>query len=108
ERAESLARRFNGHGIELRALGERLAEYDIVVTSTASSLPILGKGMVERALRVRRRRPMFMVDLAVPRDIEAEVGDLDDVFLFTLDDLFGIVSKNIDERRSAVEQAEAI
>jgi glutamyl-tRNA reductase len=108
ERAESLARRFNGHGIELRALGERLAEYDIVVTSTASSLPILGKGMVERALRARRRRPMFMVDLAVPRDVEAEVGDLDDVFLFTLDDLFGIVSQNIDARRSAVEQAEAI
>jgi len=108
ERAEALARRFNGRALELRNLAEHLAEYDVVVTSTASSLPILGKGTVERALRTRRRRPMFMVDLAVPRDIEAEVGDLDDVYLFTVDDLAGLVSRNLDARRSAVEQAEAI
>jgi glutamyl-tRNA reductase len=78
------------------------------VSCTASSLPILGKGLIERALRTRRRRPMFMVDLAVPRDIEREVGELDDVFLYTIDDLGGIVSANLDARRSAVEQAEAI
>jgi len=79
-----------------------------VVSSTASSLPILGKGLVERALRARRHRPMFMVDLAVPRDIEPEVADLEDAFLYTVDDLAEIVSANLDSRRSAVEQAEAI
>jgi glutamyl-tRNA reductase len=108
ERAAKLAHRFNGRALELRALPEQLHEYDIVVSSTASSLPILGKGLVERALRARRHRPMFMVDLAVPRDIEPEVGELDDVFLYTVDDLAGIVSANLDARRSAVEQAEAI
>ena len=108
ERAEKLAHRFNGHAIELKALADQLHEYDIVVSSTASSLPILGKGLVERALRARRHRPMFMVDLAVPRDIEQEAGELDDVFLYTVDDLAQIVSDNRDARRSAVEQAEAI
>jgi glutamyl-tRNA reductase len=68
----------------------------------------LGKGLVERALRARRRRPIFMVDLAVPRDIEPEAGELDDVFLYTLDDLGQVVSANLDTRRSAVAQAEAI
>ena len=108
ERAHALAHRFNGQAIELRILGEHLHEHDIVVSCTASSLPILGKGLVERALKTRRRRPMFMVDIAVPRDIEREVGDLDDVFLYTVDDLSGIVQGNLDARRSAVEQAEAI
>jgi glutamyl-tRNA reductase len=108
ERASRLAHRFNGRAIELKTLAEQLHEHDIVVSSTASSLPILGKGMVERALRARRRRPMFMVDLAVPRDIEQEVAELDDVFLYTVDDLAEIVSVNLDARRSAVEQAEVI
>ena len=108
ERAAALAHRFNGRAIELRTLGEHLPEYDIVVSCTASSLPILGKGLVERALKARRRRPIFMVDLAVPRDIEQEVGELDDVFLYTVDDLQEIVQGNLDARRSAVEQAEAI
>jgi len=108
ERGQALAHRFNGRAIELRSLAEHLQEYDIVVSCTASSLPILGKGLVERALRARKRRPIFMVDLAVPRDIEAEVGELDDVFLYTLDDLQGIVQGNLDARRSALEQAEAI
>jgi glutamyl-tRNA reductase len=108
ERAERLAHRFNGHAIELRTLAEHLHEHDVIVTCTASSLPILGKGLVERALRARRRRPIFMVDLGVPRDIEQEAGELDDVFLYTVDDLADIVSSNLDARRSAVEQAEAI
>jgi glutamyl-tRNA reductase len=108
ERAERLAHRFNGEALELKDLPERLHEYDIVVSSTASSLPILGKGLVERALRARRRRPIFMVDLAVPRDIEPEAGELDDVFLYTVDDLAQMVSENRDARRSAVEQAEVI
>src|SRR5688572_14092837 len=108
ERAQRLAARFNARALELRSLAEHLHEHDIVVSCTASSLPILGKGLVERALRARRRRPMFMVDLAVPRDIEQEAGELDDVFLYTVDDLAGIVSANLDSRRSALEQAEAI
>jgi len=108
ERAARLAHRFNGRSIELKSLAEHLHEHDIVVSSTASSLPILGKGLVERALRARRRRPMFMVDLAVPRDIEPEVAELDDVFLYTVDDLGHMVSTNLDARRSAVAQAEAI
>jgi len=108
ERAEALAHRFNARVIELRELAARLHEHDIVVSCTASSLPILGKGMVERALKARRRLPMFMVDLAVPRDIEPEVGELDDVFLYTVDDLKDIVQGNQDARRSAVEQAEVI
>jgi glutamyl-tRNA reductase len=108
ERAERLAHRLNARAIELRTLADHLHEYDIVVSCTASSLPIVGKGLVERALRARRRRPIFMVDLAVPRDIEAEAGELDDVFLYTVDDLAEIVSENLDARRSAVEQAEAI
>jgi len=108
ERAQALAHRFNGRAIELRELAAQLYEYDVVVSCTASSLPILGKGMVERALKARRRLPIFMVDLAVPRDIEPEVGELDDVFLYTVDDLKDIVQGNQDARRSAVEQAEVI
>jgi glutamyl-tRNA reductase len=108
ERAHALAHRFNGQALELRALPELLQEFDIVVSCTASSLPILGKGLVERALRARKHRPMFMVDLAVPRDIEAEVAELDDVFLYTVDDLQSIVQGNLDARRSSLEQAEAI
>jgi glutamyl-tRNA reductase len=108
ERAERLASRFGASAIELRSLVERLHEHDIVVSCTASSLPILGKGLVERALRARRHKPVFMVDLAVPRDIEQEAGELDDVFLYTVDDLGQIVAANLDARRSAVVQAEAI
>jgi glutamyl-tRNA reductase len=108
ERAQALAHRFAGHALELRSLAAHLQDYDIIVSCTASSLPILGKGLVERALRARRHRPMFMVDLAVPRDVEAEVAELDDVFLYTVDDLHAIVQGNLDARRSALEQAEAI
>jgi glutamyl-tRNA reductase len=108
ERAQRLAARFNGQAIELRSLAEHLHEHDVIVTCTAASLPILGKGLVERALRARRRRPIFMVDLGVPRDIEPEAGELDDVFLYTVDDLAELVSANLDSRRSALEQAEAI
>jgi len=95
-RAEQLAHRFNGRGVELRSLADHLHEHDIVVRCTASSRPSLGMGRVERALKARRRRPIFMVDLAVPRDIEREVRDLDDVFLYTVDDLSEIVSANLD------------
>lgn len=107
-RAQTLADRFNGSAIGLAELPEHLASYDIVVTCTASQLPILGKGMVERALKARRHRPMFMVDLAVPRDIETEVAELGDVFLYTVDDLGEVVKQGMDSRQAHVSQAEAI
>lgn len=108
ERARLLAQRYNGSAITLTDLPEHLASYDIVVTSTASPLPILGKGMVERALKTRRHRPIFMVDLAVPRDIETEVAELHDVFLYTVDDLGEVVKQGMDNRQAHVSQAEAI
>jgi len=108
ERGADLAARFDGDAMRLDQLGERLAEFDIVVSCTASSLPIIGLGMVERALKARRHRPMVMVDLAVPRDIEAEVSRLDDVFLYTLDDLGQIVESGLESRQAAVVEAEAI
>jgi glutamyl-tRNA reductase len=108
ERGEALAARFNGRAIRLAELPERLAQFDIVVTSTASSLPLIGLGLVERAIKARRHRPMFMVDLAVPRDIEPEVGRLDDVFLYSVDDLAQVVQTGIESRQAAVAQAEAI
>jgi glutamyl-tRNA reductase len=108
ERGEALAARFNGKAIRLADLPEQLAQFDIVITSTASSLPLIGLGLVERATRARRHRPMFMVDLAVPRDIEPEVARLDDVFLYTVDDLAQVVQTGIENRQAAVAQAEAI
>ncbi|MHB1677491.1 MAG: glutamyl-tRNA reductase [Sulfuriferula sp.] len=107
-RAAALADRYQGAAIALSELPEHLANYDIVVTCTASPLPILGKGMVERALKARRHRPIFMVDLAVPRDIEAEVSELSDVFLYSVDDLGSIVQQGLSNRQSQVNQAEEI
>jgi glutamyl-tRNA reductase len=108
ERSEQLATRFQGRVITLNDLPEQLPLHDIVVTCTASTLPILGKGMIERALRARRHRPILMIDLAVPRDVEAEVAELDDVFLYSVDDLGKIVQEGLDIRHAAVAQAEAI
>lgn len=108
ERAEHLAGRFAASTMKLSELSNRLAEFDVVVSCTASSLPLLGLGMVERAVRMRRHRPMVMVDLAVPRDIEQEVGRLDDVYLYSVDDLGRLVQHASDARRAAVLQAEAI
>ncbi|MBK9594236.1 MAG: glutamyl-tRNA reductase [Rhodocyclales bacterium] len=108
ERGEALAARFSGDAMRLDEIGERLAEYDVIVSSTASPLPIIGLGMAERALRARRHRPMVMVDLAVPRDIEPEIAKLDDVFLYTLDDLGAIVESGLESREKAVVEAEAI
>jgi len=108
ERGEALAERFGGTAIRLDEVAGRLAEFDIVVSCTASQLPIIGLGMVERAVKARRHRPMFMVDLAVPRDIEMEVGELDDVFLYTVDDLAQVVESGVESRQAAVVDAEAI
>ncbi len=108
ERAEVLSRRIGAHPISLGELPEQLALHDIVITCTASPLPILGKGMLERAIKLRKHRPIFIVDLAVPRDVEQEVAELDDVFLYYVDDLADIVKEGLDNRQSAVTQAETI
>jgi glutamyl-tRNA reductase len=108
ERAASLAHRFQGHAMRLAELPESLARFDIVVSCTASTLPIIGLGMVERAVKSRRHRPMFIVDLAVPRDVEQEVARLEDVYVYTVDDLGRIVATGTENRQAAVAQAEAI
>jgi len=108
DKAHALASQFNGYAIDLSELPTHLAEADIVVSSTASQLPILGKGRVESAIKKRKHKPMFMVDLAVPRDIEAEVAQLSDVYLYTVDDLQNTIDQNMDSRRKAAEQAEEI
>ena len=108
ERGEKLATRFGAQALRLADLPQRLHEFDAVVSCTASSLPIIGLGAVERALKARRHRPMFMVDLAVPRDIEPEVARLSDVYLYTVDDLSQLVQTAGEKRQAAVQQAEAI
>jgi glutamyl-tRNA reductase len=108
ERGERLASRFGGEVMRLADLPGRLHEFDAVISCTASTLPIIGLGAVERALKARKHRPIFMVDLAVPRDIEPEVKDLEDVYLYTVDDLAGVVQTGQANRQAAVAQAEAI
>ena len=108
ERGEKLASRFGGEVMRLADLPTRLHEFDVIVSSTASQLPIIGLGAVERALKARKHRPMFMVDLAVPRDIEPEVKALEDVYLYTVDDLAHVVQTGHANRQAAVAQAEAI
>ncbi|MEZ2299806.1 glutamyl-tRNA reductase [Variovorax sp. RCC_210] len=108
ERGEKLASRFGGEAMRLADLPSRLAEFDIIVSCTASTLPIIGLGAVERALKARKHRPMFMVDLAVPRDIEPEVKALEDVYLYTVDDLAQVVQQGQANRQAAVAQAEVI
>lgn len=108
ERAHNLATQVDGYAISLSELPAHLAEADIVISSTASQLPILGKGAVERALKQRKRKPIFMVDIAVPRDIEAEVGQLEDIYLYCVDDLKDIIEENLQSRRDAALQAEEI
>jgi glutamyl-tRNA reductase len=108
ERGAQLAARFSADAIALSELPERLAQFDIIVTSTASSLPILGKGMLERAIKARRHAPMFIADLAVPRDVEPEAAELEDLFLYTVDDLSNIIKDNLQVRVEAVREAEAM
>jgi glutamyl-tRNA reductase len=108
ERARELAERRGGQAVSLNDLADVIAGQDIVVTSTASPLPIIGKGMIERALKARRHRPMLMIDLAVPRDVEAEVGRMDDVFLYTVDDLGKLVQEGREARLQSVSAAEQI
>lgn len=107
-RAKSVAEPLNANVLTLSQIPEFLHETDIVISSTASQLPILGKGMVERALKERRHRPMFLVDLAVPRDIEGEVSELDDAYLYSVDDLQHIVEQNLESRKSAAREAQKL
>ncbi len=108
ERGEKLAARFGAQALRLSDLPSNLHHHDVVISCTASSLPIIGLGAVERALKQRRHRPMFMVDLAVPQDIEPEVAGLSDVYLYTIDDLSAMVQTAGEKRQAAVAQAEAI
>ncbi|WP_305420889.1 glutamyl-tRNA reductase [Photobacterium leiognathi] len=108
ERAEGIAREFGAEVISLEEIPEHLHRADIVISSTASPLPIVGKGMVEAALKQRRHQPMLLVDIAVPRDIEQQVGELNDAYLYSVDDLHSIVEKNREQRKIAAIQAEAI
>ena len=108
ERGQSLARTVNADAMKLADLPERIAEFDVIVSCTASALPIIGLGMIERAVAERRHRPMFIVDLAVPRDVEAEIDRLDDVYVYTVDDLGQVVNQGLQSRQAAISQAETI
>ena len=108
ERAQKLANEFQGEAISLQHISDHLYKSDIVIASTASPLPIIGKGTVERALKQRKHEPIFMVDLAVPRDVEPEVNDLDDVYLYSVDDLQSVIEENMENRLQAAEQAREI
>lgn len=108
ERAHAIAHEFDGYAIALEEIPAHLAEADIVISSTASPLPILGKGAVESAIKARKRQPMLMVDIAVPRDIEGQVGELEDVYLYTVDDLQEIIQEGLKNRQEAAKQAEEI
>ena len=108
DNAQALATRFGGYAIPLADLGKHLAEADIVIASTASREPVLSHAQVAAAIAARRRRPMFLVDIAVPRDIEPAVAELEDVFLYTIDDLREIIDDNLRSRREAAREAEAM
>lgn len=107
-RAQVLAGQVGARAVVLADIPQALENADIVISSTAAPLPILGKGMVERALKKRKHRPMFMVDIAVPRDIEPEVEELSDVYLYSVDDLREVIEVNVKSRESAAREAEAL
>jgi glutamyl-tRNA reductase len=108
ERASNLAEQFGARAVLLSEIPDELVNSDIVISSTASQLPILGKGAVERALKQRKHKPIFMVDIAVPRDIEPEVGELADVYLYTVDDLHEVIAENLKSRQGAAQVAEEL
>lgn len=108
ERAQALAEEVGAEVITLAELDAHLPQADIVISSTASTLPIIGKGMMERTMKARRNQPMLMVDIAVPRDIEPEVGRLPNIYLYSVDDLQAIIQQNLAQRKAAAIQAESI
>ena len=106
--AANLASKYSIQTLALEDVTSALADFDIIITATSSVLPVIGKGALESACRRRRRRPIAIFDLAVPRDVEAEASDLEDLFLYTIDDIGRIAGANLDKRRQAVTQAEGI
>jgi len=107
-RARNLAQQFKGFAIELGEIPDHLADADMLICSTASPDPIITTAMVKGALKARKRKPMFIVDLAVPRDVETGVGELEDAYLYTVDDLQGVVDENIKAREAAAAEARRI
>jgi glutamyl-tRNA reductase len=108
ERAQTLAQEFNANAYGLSAIPELVAEADIIISSTASPVPIIGKGLMEQAIKKRKHRPVFMVDLAVPRDIESQVGELSDIYLYTVDDMQDVIKENLKVREEAAIEAQDI
>lgn len=107
-RAQKLANKFNGYGVSLAYISEVLPESDIVITATASTLPILGKGLLEKSVKQRKHRPVLVIDLAVPRDVEPEAATLQDIYLYSIDDLKQVIQENMQSRLNAAEEAEII
>ncbi|MDC0390367.1 glutamyl-tRNA reductase [Candidatus Thioglobus sp.] len=108
ENAQKIASLYNAQSISLKQFSSVIHQADIIISSTAASVPVIGKGLIESALKLRKHKPMFMLDIAVPRDIEPEVGQLDDVYLYTIDDLEQVVSDNIDSREKEKVLAQEI
>ena len=108
ENAEKIALLYGATAISLKQFSNLIHEADIIISSTAASVPIIGKGLIETALKLRKHKPIFMLDIAIPRDIEPEVAQLDDVFLYTIDDLQQVVNENIDSRQREKTLAEEI
>jgi len=106
--AEKIASLYGARAVSLKKFSDLIHEADIIISSTAASVPIIGKGLIETALKLRKHKPMFMLDIAIPRDIEPEVSQLDDVFLYTIDDLQQVVNDNIDSRQREKTLAEEI
>jgi glutamyl-tRNA reductase len=107
-RARALAQQYRGYAIELDEIPDHLADADIIIGATASPEPLVHRPDMQKALKARRHRPVFIADLAVPRDVEEEVGELDDVYLYTVDDLQGVIRENLKSRRQAARQAQQI
>ena len=108
DNALEIASKFDGHSALLSEIPQKLVAADIIVSSTNSQLPLLGKGAVERALKQRKHKPMLLIDLAVPRDIEAEVGEVADAYLYSIDDISDVIEDNQKSREEAAVQAESI
>ena len=108
EKGEALAKKVNGEACLIGEIYDQLHNYDVLISSTASQLPIIGLGAIEQALKKRKHRPIMLVDLAIPRDIESEVSKLDDVFLYTLDDLVNIAQQGLSNRQAATKKATQI
>ncbi len=108
ENAQKIAKLYGAESVSLKQLSEIIHKADIIISSTAASVPIIGKGLIESALKLRKHKPMFMLDIAIPRDVEPEVGNLNDVYLYTIDDLEQVVSNNIDSRAKEKVLAEEI